>query len=273
MDAGAPILAGGAPLSLSIPAWADFGWPSNGPNRNSRGRRESATTGASRPTDVPPMPDHPKAPPRAWQRMLSGRRLDLIDPSPLDIEIDDIAHGLARVARWNGQTVGAHAFSVAQHTLLVDDIAADDRARSRRRGPACRHAARCAGICDRRHDLAVQGAARRRIHGRSRSGCSPPSIAASASETPLAGEAHGADQGGRPHRRLLRGDDACRLRRGRGARFFGQPRGIDPSTASTSRRGRRRCRKALPQALRRAHRGKQVTGWRRCALRCRSRNP
>jgi 5'-deoxynucleotidase YfbR-like HD superfamily hydrolase len=61
--------------------------------------------------------------PRAWQRMLSGRRLDLIDPSPLDVEIDDIAHGLARVARWNGQTAGAHAFSVAQHTLLVDDIA------------------------------------------------------------------------------------------------------------------------------------------------------
>ncbi len=62
-------------------------------------------------------------PSRAWQRMISGRRLDLIDPSPLDIEITDIAHGLARVARWNGQTIGAHAFSVAQHTLLVDDIA------------------------------------------------------------------------------------------------------------------------------------------------------
>jgi 5'-deoxynucleotidase YfbR-like HD superfamily hydrolase len=61
--------------------------------------------------------------PRAWQRMLSGRRLDLLDPSPLDIEIEDIAHGLARVARWNGQTVGAHIFSVAQHTLLVEEIA------------------------------------------------------------------------------------------------------------------------------------------------------
>jgi 5'-deoxynucleotidase YfbR-like HD superfamily hydrolase len=60
--------------------------------------------------------------PRAWQRMLSGRRLDLIDPSPLDIEIIDIAHGLARVARWNGQTFGAHAFSVAQHSLLVEAI-------------------------------------------------------------------------------------------------------------------------------------------------------
>ena len=61
-------------------------------------------------------------PPRAWQRMLSGRRLDLLDPSPLDIEIGDIAHGLARVARWNGQTTGDHALSVAQHALIVDDI-------------------------------------------------------------------------------------------------------------------------------------------------------
>ncbi len=59
---------------------------------------------------------------RAWQRMLSGRRLDLLDPSPLDIEIADIAHGLARVARWNGQTSGAHIFSVAQHTLLVEAV-------------------------------------------------------------------------------------------------------------------------------------------------------
>jgi 5'-deoxynucleotidase YfbR-like HD superfamily hydrolase len=60
---------------------------------------------------------------RAWQRMLSGRRLDLLNPSPLDIEIEDIAHGLARVARWNGQTVGDHAFSVAEHCLLVETIA------------------------------------------------------------------------------------------------------------------------------------------------------
>ncbi len=59
---------------------------------------------------------------RAWQRMLSGRRLDLLDPSPLDIEIEDIAQGLSRVARWNGQTVGEHAFSVAQHSLLVEEI-------------------------------------------------------------------------------------------------------------------------------------------------------
>jgi 5'-deoxynucleotidase YfbR-like HD superfamily hydrolase len=68
------------------------------------------------------MPKLP-APRRAWQRMLSGRRLDLLDPSPLDVEIADIAHGLARVARWNGQTDGAHIFSVAQHSLLTEVIA------------------------------------------------------------------------------------------------------------------------------------------------------
>jgi len=59
--------------------------------------------------------------------MLSGRRLDLLDPSPVDIEIEDIAHGLARVARWNGQTLGEHAFSVAQHSVVVEDIAAHMR--------------------------------------------------------------------------------------------------------------------------------------------------
>ena len=60
---------------------------------------------------------------RAWQRMLSGRRLDLLDPTPVDVEIEDIAHGLSRVARWNGQTSGHWAYSVAQHSLLVEAIA------------------------------------------------------------------------------------------------------------------------------------------------------
>lgn len=65
-----------------------------------------------------------KTPPaqHAWQRMLSGRRLNLLDPSPFDIEIEDIAQGLSKVARWNGQTLGDHAFSVAQHSLLVLQI-------------------------------------------------------------------------------------------------------------------------------------------------------
>ncbi|WP_322091275.1 HD family hydrolase [Limibacillus halophilus] len=63
-----------------------------------------------------------KTAPRAWQRMLSGRRLDLLDPTPLDVEIEDIALGLSRVARWNGQTVGDWSFSVAQHSLLVEEV-------------------------------------------------------------------------------------------------------------------------------------------------------
>jgi uncharacterized protein len=65
-----------------------------------------------------------KEAPRAWQRMLSGRRLDLLDPSPLDVEIEDIAHGLGRVVRWSGQKQSPHIFSVAQHSLLVEKIAA-----------------------------------------------------------------------------------------------------------------------------------------------------
>lgn len=59
---------------------------------------------------------------RAWQRMLSGRRLDILDPSPMDVELSDIAHGLARVARWNGQTLGDYPFSVAQHSVLVLEL-------------------------------------------------------------------------------------------------------------------------------------------------------
>src|SRR6185312_15139256 len=71
---------------------------------------------------MPPRRSTSSRAPRAWQRMLSGRRLDLLDPSPLDVEIEDIAHGLARVARWNGQTKGPHIFSVAQHSLLVEAV-------------------------------------------------------------------------------------------------------------------------------------------------------
>ena len=63
-----------------------------------------------------------QTPPRAWQRMLSGRRLDIMTPSPMDIEISDIAHGLARVARWNGQTTGKYGYSVAQHSVVVERL-------------------------------------------------------------------------------------------------------------------------------------------------------
>jgi 5'-deoxynucleotidase YfbR-like HD superfamily hydrolase len=102
--------------------------------RDKRGPDEEVT-GVPRPASI-----GSKATPatRAWQRMLSGRRLDLLDPSPLDIEIADIAHGLARVARWNGQTEGAPLFSVAQHSLLVEAIA---RKRQPRLDRATRRAA------------------------------------------------------------------------------------------------------------------------------------
>src|SRR6202171_900807 len=82
-----------------------------------------------------------KTSPRVWQRMLSGRRLDLLDPSPLDVEIADIAHGLARVARWTGQTHGPEIFSVAQHSLLVEAIfaAADPEAPPSQRLAALLH--------------------------------------------------------------------------------------------------------------------------------------
>ncbi len=83
----------------------------------------SATPNARRWGKSASMPPRPGSPPRAWQRMLSGRRLDLLDPAALDVEIEDIAHGLARVARWNGQTRGPHIFSVAQHSLFVESIA------------------------------------------------------------------------------------------------------------------------------------------------------
>ena len=72
--------------------------------------------------------------PRAWQRMLSGRRLDLLDPSPLDVEIEDIAQGLSRLARWNGQTQGRWSYSVAQHCLLVEELARAFRPKLERPG-------------------------------------------------------------------------------------------------------------------------------------------
>ena len=59
---------------------------------------------------------------RAWQRMLSGRKLDILSPSPFDIEIEDIALGLSRVTRWNGQTTGKYPYSVAQHSILVEEL-------------------------------------------------------------------------------------------------------------------------------------------------------
>ena len=136
-------------VTLAIPAWAKFAFPQRAAGAE---ERLMAATGPAR----------RRAPGSAC---CPGRRLDLLDPSPLDIEIADIAHGLARVARWNGQTGGDHAFSVAQHSLLVEAIF---RALSPAASPdaaAGGAAARRAGICDRRHDLAVQVGGRRRLQG------------------------------------------------------------------------------------------------------------
>ncbi|MEC7669874.1 MAG: hypothetical protein VX622_12460, partial [Pseudomonadota bacterium] len=77
--------------------------------------------------------------PRAWQKMLSGRRLDLLDPTPVDIEIEDIAHGLAFVARWNGQTKGDFPYSVAEHSILVEKL-------FQRLYPSCSVAARLTAL-------------------------------------------------------------------------------------------------------------------------------
>ena len=85
-------------------------FPANLPKKTPKQRHKSISTPKY-------MPE-----PRAWQRMLSGRRLDILNPSPLDIEIEDIAHGLARVSRWNGQTRGKYGFSVAQHCALVERL-------------------------------------------------------------------------------------------------------------------------------------------------------
>ena len=179
------------------------------------------------------------AAPRAWQRMLSGRRLDLLDPSPLDIEIEDIAHGLARVARWNGQTSGAHVFSVAQHSLLVEDIAAACEPDLGRRLAACRPAARRARICDRRHDLAVQGGDRRRLQGfrgAAPRGHPPPLRPAAGSRRSMITAASSRPTASPPSSRR-RSSPASRSRRP--AHFFGDPRpaGRCPGSRSSAGRG------------------------------------
>ena len=160
-----------------------------------------------------------KVAPRAWQRMLSGRRLDLLDPSPLDVEIEDIAHGLARVARWNGQTKGAHIFSVAQHALLVEALA-------RAKTPRLDAAGRLAVLL---HDApeyvigdmispfkAVIGDSYKAVEHRLLAAIHlrvglPPTL-----PEPL----RNLIKSGRPRRRLSGGDEARRLRDRRGAQIL-----------------------------------------------------
>lgn len=160
-------------------------------------------------------------PPRAWQRMLSGRRLNLLEPSPLDIEIADIAHGLARVARWNGQTRGAHAFSVAQHSVLVERLVTELSPRLAREvqlmallhdapeyvvGDLISPFKAAIGIDYKALEERLQAAIHQRF---GLSAHVPPP------QDPV--------QAGRPSVGLLRGHPACRLRRSRGGRLFGMP--------------------------------------------------
>ena len=158
--------------------------------------------------------------------MLSGRRLDLLDPSPLDVEIEDIAHGLAFVARWNGQTRGEHPYSVAEHSLLVEELFGRivPRAEPRWRLAALLHDAPEYVIGDMISP--VKGGGRARVCGARR-----PAGAGGAHPLRAAGGAadagQGADQAGGPDLGLARGGAARRLRGGRGG------------PASSGRRGSR----------------------------------
>ena len=153
---------------------------------------------------------------RAWQRMLSGRRLDLIDPSPVDVEIADIAHGLARVARWNGQTLGPEIFSVAQHSLLVEALfaAGAPEPTAGMRLAALLHDAPEYVIGDMISPFkAAIGGDYRRVEARLHAG-DPHPLRAARGARPRARQAH---QGGRPRLGLYGGDGAGGLRRRRGA--------------------------------------------------------
>ena len=140
-------------------------------------------------------------------------------PRPRDIEIEDIAHGLARVARWNGQTVGEHAFSVAQHALLVEEIAIAMQPDLHAPLAAGSPAARCARVRDRRPHQPVQGGHRPRLQGlrAAAAGGHPPPLRPAAA---AARAHHRRDQDGRPRGGLLRGDAAGGLHPGRGQPLF-----------------------------------------------------
>ncbi|WP_425350187.1 hydrolase [Phyllobacterium phragmitis] len=164
---------------------------------------------------------------RAWQRMLSGRRLDLLDPSPLDVEISDIAHGLSRVARWNGQTAGDHAFSVAQHSLLVEQIFSriEPDALPERRMMALLHDAPEYVIGDMISPFkAVVGGGYKAIETRLQVAVHLRFSLPAAMPAPLKAQIKRVDQ-------IAAFFEATRLAgfsEGEAVRFFGRPRGIDP---------------------------------------------
>lgn len=59
-----------------------------------------------------------------WVQTHTGIPFDLLSPRAEDVDIDDILHGLSRVARYSGATRGDYAYTVAQHSLLVADLVA-----------------------------------------------------------------------------------------------------------------------------------------------------
>ena len=232
----------------------------------------SATTSTASRTDLDGL-SHPGVgggeDPRAWQRMLSGRRLDLLDPSPLDVEVEDIAHGLAFVARWNGQTRGEHPYSVAEHSLLVEDL--DGRAGAERPEPRWRLAALL-------HDAPeyvigdmispVKGAVGPRLRRARR-----PAGARRARALRAAGRAAGdgqvGDQARRPDVGLARGGtQLAGFTAAEADRFFGIPRieGLGSTTPCICvRLGRGQGR--LPRPPCRAYRGVPGRAHRSCTLR------
>ncbi len=190
--------------------------------------------------------------------MLSGRRLDLLDPSPSDIEIEDIAHGLARVARWNGQTQGPHAFSVAQHVVVVEEIASAFNPGWPAALAPCSAASRCTRIRDRRPDQPVQNRDRPRLQSLrdEASRCHPPPFwRAGAAAAEIACEIKRAD-------RIAAFFEATVLAgfaREEAQRFFGGPDGIDDDSGPLSRRdmlSAARCGPArIPRPLQRTRSG------------------
>ena len=179
------------------------------------------------------------AQPRAWQKMLSGRRLDLLDPTPVDIEIEDIARGLSFVARWNGQTEGAFAYSVAEHSLLVERPACAARAKGAAEMAAGGAAARCARIRDRRPDFAGEGGRRPRLRGARPPACrgDPSALRPARHAAP---DRQAADQARRQDQRLDGGDADCRVHGGRSDAVLrqagpGDDRGAGPAVAPAER--------------------------------------
>ncbi len=159
------------------------------------------------------------APPRAWQRMLSGRRLDLLDPSPFDVEIEDIAHGLSRVARWNGQTAGEWAYSVAQHSVLVERLVGmlDRDLPQRWRLATLLHDAPEYVIGDMITPFkSIIGPDYKTVEAALMRADSPQGRVAGR----VAGDGHPADQAGRPPRRLPRSYPTRRVRTRRGPRLL-----------------------------------------------------